>query len=201
MTITGVPVIQSNPHPSTHMSNEDPSAIDVQTRAAEMSAVAEVNEIAHLKSQAPAWIEMQRPSIYAIDLLSIKDLNQFVSGTRDQIRTSYLANAQIPPTRYTLTFISLTSVRNLVYSEYNIQRARQIHEQDALKTISARFKDSGKAKIIDQKRVDDALLLAAEKKVKAAALRKQQRKEAAARKVVADTLAGIVVRRRAPPLP
>ncbi|KAJ1638930.1 hypothetical protein T492DRAFT_1139708 [Pavlovales sp. CCMP2436] len=144
-----------------------------------MSAVAEADEIAHLKAQAPAWIELQRPSLRAVDLLSIKDLNQFVSDTRDQIRTSYLANAQIPPSRYTLTFISLTSVRNLVYT-------RQIHEQDALKTISARFKDSGKAKNIEQKRVDDALLLATEKKAKAAALRKQQRKEAAARKVVAD---------------
>ncbi|KAJ1627283.1 hypothetical protein T492DRAFT_842475 [Pavlovales sp. CCMP2436] len=196
MTITGVPIIQSNPHPSTHISNEDPGALVVQTRAAEMSAVAEANEVAHLKSQAPAWIEMQRPSIRAVDLLSIKDLNQFVSDTRDQYRLSYLANAQIPPSRYTLTFISLTSVRNLVYSEYNIQKARQIHEQDALKTISARFKDSGKAKNIEQKRVDDALLLATEKKAKAAALRKQQRKEAAARKVVADTLAGIVDYRR-----
>ncbi|KAJ1620288.1 hypothetical protein T492DRAFT_847919 [Pavlovales sp. CCMP2436] len=163
-----------------------------------MSAAAEANEIAHLKSQAPAWIEMQRPSLRATDLLSIKDLNQFVSDTRDQYRLSYLANAQIPPSRYALTFISLTSVRNLVYSEYNIQRARQLHEQNALNTISARFKDSGKAKSIEQKRVDDALLLATEKKAKAAALRKQQRKEAAARKVVADTLAGIVVRRRAP---
>ncbi|KAJ1626843.1 hypothetical protein T492DRAFT_842828 [Pavlovales sp. CCMP2436] len=161
-----------------------------------MSAVAEANEVAHLKAQAPACVEMQRPSMRATDLLSIKDLNQFVSDTRDQIRTSYLANAQIPPTRYTLTFISLTSVRNLVYSEYNIQKARQIHEQDALKTISARFKDSGTAKKIEQKRVDDALLLATEKKTKAAALRKQQRKEAAARKVVADTLAGIVCSRK-----
>ncbi|KAJ1624588.1 hypothetical protein T492DRAFT_844668 [Pavlovales sp. CCMP2436] len=198
MTITGVPIIQSNPHPSTHISNEDPGALVVQNRAAEISAVAEADEIAHLKSQAPAWIELQRPSLRATDLLSIKDLNQFVSDTRDQYRLSYLANAQIPPSRYTLTFISLSSVRNLVYSEYNIQKARQIHEQDALKTISARFKDSGKAKNIEQKRVDDALLLATEKKAKAAALRKQQRKEAAARKVVADTLAGIVVRRRAP---
>ncbi|KAJ1617258.1 hypothetical protein T492DRAFT_850224 [Pavlovales sp. CCMP2436] len=198
MTITGVPIIQSNPNPSSHISSEDPEALVVQNRAAEMSAAAEANEIAHLKAQAPAWIEMQRPSLRATDLLAVKDLNQFVSDTRDQYRLSYLANAQIPPSRYTLTFISLTSVRNLVYSEYNIQRARQIHEQDALKTISARFKDSGKAKDIEQKRVDDALLLATEKKAKAAALRKQQRKEAAARKVVADTLAGIVVRRRAP---
>ncbi|KAJ1621263.1 hypothetical protein T492DRAFT_847171 [Pavlovales sp. CCMP2436] len=142
---------------------------------------------------------MQRPSLRATDLLAIKDITQFVSDTRDQYRLSYLANAQIPPTRYSLTFISLTSVRNLVISEYNIQKARQLHEQDALNTIAARFKDSGKAKSIEQKRIDDALLLASEKRAKAAALRKQQRQEAAARKVVADTLAGIVVRRRAPP--
>ncbi|KAJ1640905.1 hypothetical protein T492DRAFT_831635 [Pavlovales sp. CCMP2436] len=170
MTITGVPIIQSNPNPSTHVSAEDPGALVVQNRAADMSAAAEANEIAHLKSQAPAWIEMQRLSLRATDLLSIKDLNQFVSDTRDQYRLSYLANAGIPPSRYTLTFISLTS-------------------------------DSGKAKSIEQKRVENALLLATEKKAKAAALRKQQRKEAAARKVVADTIAGIVVRRRAPPLP
>ncbi|KAJ1623074.1 hypothetical protein T492DRAFT_845789 [Pavlovales sp. CCMP2436] len=168
-----------------------------------MAAIAEANEIAHLKSQAPAWIELQRPSLRAVDLLAVKDLTQFVADTRDQYRLSFLANAQIPPSRYTLTFISLASVRNLVISEYNIQKARQLHEQDALKTIASRFKDSGKAKSIEQKRIDDALLLAAEKRAKAAALRKQQRQEAAARKVVADTLAGIVVRRRreAPPPP
>ncbi|KAJ1627122.1 hypothetical protein T492DRAFT_842613 [Pavlovales sp. CCMP2436] len=199
MTITGVPIIQSNSHPSTHVSGEDPEALVVQTRAAEMTAVAEANEIAHLKSQAPAWIEMQRPSLRATDLLAIRDITQFVSDTRDQYRLSYLANAQIPPTRYSLTFISLTSVRNLVISEYNIQKARQLHEQDALNTIAARFKDSSKARSIEQKRIDDALLLATEKRAKAAALRKQRRQEAAARKVVADTLAGIVVRRRAPP--
>ncbi|KAJ1619268.1 hypothetical protein T492DRAFT_848684 [Pavlovales sp. CCMP2436] len=149
----------------------DPEALGVQTRAAEMSAVAEANEIAHLKSQAPAWIELQRPSLRAVDLLAVKDLTQFVADTRDQYRLSYLANAQIPPSRYSLTFISLTSVRNLVISEYNIQKARQLHEQDALKTIASRFKDSGKAKSIEQKRIDDALLSATEKRAKAAALR------------------------------
>ncbi|KAJ1639942.1 hypothetical protein T492DRAFT_832393 [Pavlovales sp. CCMP2436] len=192
MTITGVPVIQSNPHPSTHVSGEDLEALGVQARAAEMSAVAEANEIAHLKSQAPAWVELQRPSLRAVDLLAGKDITQFVADTRDQYRLSYLANAQIPPSRYSLTFISLTS-------RVQHQKARQLHEQDALKTIASRFKDSGKAKSIEQKRIDDALLSATEKRAKAAALRKQQRQEAAARKVVADTLAGIVVRRRAPP--
>ncbi|KAJ1632430.1 hypothetical protein T492DRAFT_1114086 [Pavlovales sp. CCMP2436] len=172
MTITGVPIIQSNPYPSTHVSSEDPEALVVQTRAAEMTAVAEANEISHLKSQAPAWIELQRPSLRAVDLLAVKDITQFVADTRDQYRLSYLANAQIPPSRYSLTFISLTSVRNLVISEYNIQKARQLHEQDALKTIASRFKDSGKARSIEQKRIDVALLLAAEKRAKAAALRK-----------------------------
>ncbi|KAJ1634415.1 hypothetical protein T492DRAFT_973476, partial [Pavlovales sp. CCMP2436] len=38
MTITGVPIIQSNPHPSTHVSSEDPEALFVQNRAAEMTA-------------------------------------------------------------------------------------------------------------------------------------------------------------------
>ncbi|KAJ1631969.1 hypothetical protein T492DRAFT_831230 [Pavlovales sp. CCMP2436] len=202
MTVTGVPVIQSNPNPSTYVSSEDPEAISVQTRAAEMSALRESEEIAHLKSQAPAWVELQRPTLRTVDLLAVKDLTQFVVDTRDQYRLSYLANAQIPPSRYSLTFISLAAVRSLVISEYNIQKARQLHEQDALKTIASRFKDSGKAKSIEQKRIDDALSLAAEKRTKAAALRKQQRQEAAARKTVADTLAGIVVRRRvreAPP--
>ncbi|KAJ1632391.1 hypothetical protein T492DRAFT_838466 [Pavlovales sp. CCMP2436] len=182
MTITGVPVIQSNPHPSTYVSGEDPEAVSVLARAAEMSA-------------APAWVELQRPTLRAVDLLAVKNLTQFIADTRYQYRLSYLANAQIPPT-------SLTAVRNLVISEYNIQKARQLHEQDALQTIASRFKQSGKAKSIDQKRIDDALLLATEKRTKAAALRKQQRQEAAARKTIADTLTGFVAQRRgreAPP--
>ncbi|KAJ1637204.1 hypothetical protein T492DRAFT_834708 [Pavlovales sp. CCMP2436] len=165
------------------MTVTDPETVSVQARAAEMTA-------------APAWVELQRPTLRTVDLLAVKDLTQFVAETRDQYRLSYLANAQIPPSRYSLTFISLAAVRNLVISEYNIQKAMQPHEQDALQTIASRFKQSGKAKSIEQKRIDDALLLAAEKRTKAAALRKQQRQKAAARKTVADTLAGIVVRRR-----
>ncbi|KAJ1622246.1 hypothetical protein T492DRAFT_846435 [Pavlovales sp. CCMP2436] len=188
MTITGVPVIQSNPHPSTYVSGEDPEAVSVLARAAEMSAVSESDEVAHLKSQAPAWVELQRSTLRTVDLLAVKNLTQFIADTRDQYHLSYLANAQIPPT-------SLTAVRNLVIT-------RQLHEQDALQTIASRFKQSGKAKSIDQKRIDDALLLVAEKRVKAAALRKQQRQEAAARKTIADTLTEFVAQRRgreAPP--
>ncbi|KAJ1617483.1 hypothetical protein T492DRAFT_1133459 [Pavlovales sp. CCMP2436] len=182
MTITGVPVIQSNPHPSPYVTGEDPEAVSVLAKAAEMTA-------------APVWVELQRPTMRTVDLLAVKDLTQFIADTRDQYRLSYLANAQIPPDRFSLTFISLTAVGNLVIT-------RQLHEQDALQTIASRFKQSGKAKSIDQKRIDDALLLATEKRTKAAALRKQQRQEAAARKTIADTLTGFVAQRRgreAPP--
>ncbi|KAJ1627345.1 hypothetical protein T492DRAFT_842421 [Pavlovales sp. CCMP2436] len=154
-----------------------------------MTALRESDEVAHLKSQAPAWVEMQRPTLRTIDLLAVLDLTQFIADTKDQYRLAYLANAQIPPNRYSLTFISLTAVRNLVMT-------RQLNEQDALQTIASRFKQSGKAKSIDQKRIDDALLLVAEKKVKAAAVRKQQRQEAAARRTIADTLTGFVAQRR-----
>ncbi|KAJ1621039.1 hypothetical protein T492DRAFT_887677 [Pavlovales sp. CCMP2436] len=53
-------------------------------------------EVEHLRAQAPAWIEAQRPAVRRTDLLAIDDLSKYIADSQIQYRSSFLANAQIP---------------------------------------------------------------------------------------------------------
>ncbi|KAJ1624722.1 hypothetical protein T492DRAFT_844546 [Pavlovales sp. CCMP2436] len=155
MTVTGVPLVQNNPHPSPYITGENPGAARALAQAGLMTEQNDLSEVDHLRSQAPAWIEAQRSTVRKMDLLVVTDLNRFIDDSQNQYRSSFLANAQISPNKY--SFMSKTL------------KSRQLVQEEALLKIPKAFKGSKQAVSIEQNRVDDAAIVAAEKKAVIAA--------------------------------
>ncbi|KAJ1619478.1 hypothetical protein T492DRAFT_1130335 [Pavlovales sp. CCMP2436] len=202
MTITGVPLIQSNPHSSPFITGDDPSGARAMAQADLITAQNDQNEVEHLRSQAPAWIERQRASVSKVDLLAVPDISKFIDESQLEYRASFLANAQIPANKYPHVFIK-TLVRNMVMVEFYTQKSRQLVEEEALLKISKVFKGSKQAATIEQKRIDDVAATAAKRKPTAAEARKKRREEVGALKLISDSMAGVSARRgkRATPAP
>ncbi|KAJ1638190.1 hypothetical protein T492DRAFT_1123073 [Pavlovales sp. CCMP2436] len=159
MTVTGVPLIQSNPYSSPFINNDvDPGATRALAQAELMTTQNDLVEVEHLRSPAPAWIEAQRPTVRKVDLLAVPDLNKYIDDSQLLFRASFLANAQIPATKYSYVFMSKTLVRYMIMTEFYMQKSRQLVEEEALLKISKVFKGSKQAVSIDQKRADDLQL-------------------------------------------
>ncbi|KAJ1640193.1 hypothetical protein T492DRAFT_832378 [Pavlovales sp. CCMP2436] len=153
------PVRGSRKSPANVPPPPAPKVMTVTARAlAQADLMTEQNklsEIEPLRSQAPAWIEAQRPTSRKMDLLAVTDLNHFIADSQNRYRSSFLANAQVPP-----------------------DKSQGLVQEEALLKISKAFKGSKQAVSIEQKRVDDAASVAAGKKAVVTANRKKKRKEA-----------------------
>ncbi|KAJ1633613.1 hypothetical protein T492DRAFT_837443 [Pavlovales sp. CCMP2436] len=163
MTVSGVPLIQSNPHSSPFITGDDPSGARAMAQADLITTQNDQVEVKHLRSQAPAWIERQRASVSKVDLLAVPDISKLIDVAQLEYRASFLANAQIPANKYPYVFISKTLVRNMVMVEFYTQKSRQLVEEEALLKISKAFKSSKQSATIEQKRIDDVAATAAKR--------------------------------------
>ncbi|KAJ1621659.1 hypothetical protein T492DRAFT_846888 [Pavlovales sp. CCMP2436] len=201
MTITGVPVVQDNTGPSPYITDEDVNAVNGLQNAAEITAVNYAAELQNLIAQAPAWVMQQLPKLKQVDLLSVGNIDTCIKKLRDLYRPEYLASAQVPSNKYQDVIITLTSMRALVLPKYNLQQLNLQNRNTAIETISGKFKTSGKARKIEQQRIDDLALAAAEKKAKAADARNLKRRETYARATIVNSFSNLIRNRRPQPAP